>query len=270
MIGANSTELWQQMYELVQQLLQVPEWQRAAAAIIIGALSWVGIQILAWRSAVHEARNARLAKLVELHSLLRAGRVGYKLQELHMQTLSEWIGRYHTEMKYAGWTLPLTSSAEKDKEITKEEDTKEDIEDTLSENYYEFSPREMELHNFIRSITINTIRPVNEALLQWLKNDNYFKGQSNRKDIYGELAENLANLEAHLLLWPAKYEVWIPSNPEHVVVYMANEKDYGVPFPPKLENVVEEVLKGQGTIRRLCVSYKRISNRFTTQERKQA
>jgi hypothetical protein len=270
MIGANSTELWQQMYELVQQLLQVPEWRTAAAAIIIGTLSWVGIRFFEWRSAVHIAKNARLAKLVELHSLLRAGRESYELQQSHMETLSKWICKNHTEKKYAGWTLPLTSSAEKDKEFTKEEDTKGDIEDSLSESYYEFYPHEMELHNFIRSITINTIRPVNKALLQWLKNDTYFKGQSNRKDIYGKLAEDLANLEAHLLQWPAKYEVWVPNNPQHVVVYMADEKDYGVPFPQGLENVVAEVLKEQGIIHHFFVSFKRMYNRFTTQKGKQA
>jgi hypothetical protein len=269
MIGANWTfELWQKMYELLQQLLQIPEWRDAAAAIIIGAYSWVVIRFFEWRSAVHEAENARLAKLVELHSLLRAGRAGYEFQQLHMETLLKWIVKNPNEKRYAGWTY--RSSAEGVKENTKEESTKIDMEDILSENYYELPPSEAELYKFIRSITINTIRPVNESLQQWLKNDNYFKGQLNRKGIYGELAKKLADLEAHLLLWPAKYEVWIPDNPLHIVVYLADEKEYGVPFPPELEKVVEEILKEGGIIRRLFISYKRISNRFATQKKRQA
>jgi len=50
-------------------------------------------------------------------------------------------------------------------------------------------------------------------------------------------------LQAHLLLWLAKYEIWIPASPEHALVYLADEKEHGVGFPRGLDELVDATLK---------------------------
>ena len=57
------------------------------------------------------------------------------------------------------------------------------------------------------------------------------------------LSLGFGQLEIHLLLWRAKFEYWIPNNPEHCVVYMADEKKHGLGFPPKTDDAVETVLQ---------------------------
>jgi len=47
----------------------------------------------------------------------------------------------------------------------------------------------------------------------------------------GKLAVFLAQLEAHLVLWVAKYEAWISDQPEHALVFLADEEKHGVGFP---------------------------------------
>lgn len=41
------------------------------------------------------------------------------------------------------------------------------------------------------------------------------------------------------LLWNAKYESWIPEQPEHALVYMDDEKRHGVGFPKRREAIIE-------------------------------
>jgi len=234
-------------------LLQIPEWRAAAATIIIAALSWSGKKIWDWRSAVLEIKKARQAKLVELYSLLRAGRVSYEIQKEHRSKLLELIGKNHNSMGHGIWNLVTSSGNDREWDGVGKECIQENpMEEIISESFFYLYPSEKDLHYIIRGITINAILPVNEALQEWLKNDNYFKGQLNRRDIYGKLALNLADLEAHLLLWRAKFEVWIPDNPERAIVYMYDENRHGVPFPPELENIVKELLIKKGMVAALA------------------
>jgi len=45
-----------------------------------------------------------------------------------------------------------------------------------------------------------------------------------------KLAEYLADLEAHLLLWQANYVAWIPDHSERAVVYLDDNAQHGIPF----------------------------------------
>jgi hypothetical protein len=77
----------------------------------------------------------------------------------------------------------------------------------------------------------------------WLKNDTYFKAQKQTNSNLGILAEKLAQVEIHLLLWEAKYQLWIPDHPEHALVYLADEKEHGIGFPKGIDEVLSKICK---------------------------
>jgi hypothetical protein len=115
--------------------------------------------------------------------------------------------------------------------------------------YDRFSPELKELHGIIRSTTICSMRPLNLAMGKWLDEDVDFRtGRSTNKKRQ-ELASKLNLLACHLLLWNAKYEAFIPNNPKHALVYMADEQDHGLGFPEGLDELVEEVLAVMGSTR---------------------
>jgi|SRR5215469_9254368 len=90
---------------------------------------------------------------------------------------------------------------------------------------------ELRLHTIIRAYTIYAFKPLNEDLLQWLRTDVHFRGLSPSDHEYGALVVYLRKLQAHLLLWHAKYEAWIPSDPAHCLVYLDDEEKHGLRFP---------------------------------------
>jgi hypothetical protein len=92
-------------------------------------------------------------------------------------------------------------------------------------------------------MTINALYPTNLAMMEWLKNDSYFKASRRKTGPYRDLAQNLAELDVHLLLWRAKYEAWIPNSPQHALVYMADENAHGVRFPTDLDHIIAKVLQ---------------------------
>ncbi|HPE63492.1 MAG TPA: hypothetical protein PLQ49_05230 [Methanothrix sp.] len=179
---------------------------------------------IAKQEKLEELKLSRLAQLKKLQSLLRASHAVYNIQAKKRNELNKLVKRDFPQ-------------------ITK---TGVGYEDNLSKAYplfdSEIHSEHIELHKIIRGYTIYAIRPLNLAVLNWLQDDTYFKSRLNDKNSLGELANKLANLEIHLLLWIAKYEMWIPKSPEHCLVYMADEKDHGLGFPKGIENLIEEVL----------------------------
>jgi glycogen synthase len=83
---------------------------------------------------------------------------------------------------------------------------------------------------------------LNEELLAWLKADSVFKSGIAPVVRQCELAEQLFALEIHLLLWHAKYKVWIPGYPEHALVYMEDENQHGLGFPSAREVEKNEMI----------------------------
>jgi hypothetical protein len=206
------------------QILQIPEWLGAAlAGALIAAVGYVAKLILEWVGAVNERRRVRRARLVALYSLLRAGEVAFLIQEGHRDE--------------------LTASIQARDPVTVNSLIVKGYDHLFARAYPGMTQDEKELHEIIRTITENTIRPINELLLQWVREDDYFKAQAWGHGPKAELATNLSLLEAHLLLWFAKYKVWIPDQPTHALVYLADEKNHGVGFPKGLQPVVESILK---------------------------
>lgn len=207
----------------MSELTQIPGWLGAAViGAVIAALGYVGKTILEWWANVREARNVRRARLIELQSLLRATKVSFVVQNTHANRLTSMIKENHPDFVQL----------------------EEGYERIFSKAYDQFMPEERELHGIIRSITVNSLRPANQSLLEWLKNDTYFKAQrQHTKTNLGQLAKQLAALEAHLILWHAKYETWIPNTPEHSLVYLADEEAHGIGFPSGIDNLVQKVLE---------------------------
>lgn len=205
----------------MNELTQIPEWLGAALiSAIIAALGYVGKLIADSLNAFREVRNARRARLVELHCLLKAGKTSYMIQHELRSRLDALITKNQPKIPQEGG-----------------------IERRFSMAYKKFSPVEKELHSLIQSITIHSLKPTNEAMANWLKNDNYFRAQKLDNSLLGQLAKQLFDLEAHLLLWSAKYEAWIPNHPEHALVYLADEERHGVGFPKGVDALVEEAIR---------------------------
>ena len=93
------------------------------------------------------------------------------------------------------------------------------------------APEELRLHSLVRAYTVHTLKPLNDKLLDWLRSDEHSAVSPPATVAIGELAVYLPRLEVHLLLWRAKYEQWMPTSPDHCLVYLADEESHGVGFP---------------------------------------
>ncbi|MGB2930865.1 MAG: hypothetical protein WBE08_06740 [Methyloceanibacter sp.] len=114
-------------------------------------------------------------------------------------------------------------------------------EETLALGYSGLSNTERETHSIIRAMTEHIVYPLNLQLLDWVREDTYFKA-CRGKGPYGELARRLGDLETHLLMWKAKYEVWIPKQPTHALVFLDDEKEHGIGFPAGIDDLVGQIL----------------------------
>lgn len=192
----------------------------AAVGAVVAALAYVGRLLveafLRWR----QERRARRARLVALQSLLRATRVAFLVQRGHAVRLLDVI---------------LESRGS-------EVDTSRGFERAFAQAWPTFTADERELHGIIRGITVHSLRPANRALSDWLAADAFFKAHERTHRRFGALARLLAELDAHLILWHAKYETWIPDHPAHALVYLADEEGHGVGFPVGIDEEVARVL----------------------------
>ena len=186
---------------------------------VIAALGYVGKLVSdSWLERQRSKRERR-THLIELQSLLRATKVSFVVQNQHARRLKSML-----------------------QEHTPGLDTGGGYDRAFAESWSAMVPKEKELHSLIRSITVNSLRPGNSALTAWLSRDSYFKAQYGKRNALGALADKLAELQTHLILWHAKYEMWIPDHPEHSLVYLADEEDHGIGFPGDLDPTVAKVL----------------------------
>lgn len=202
-------------------MVDLPEWlSTAVVGAIIAALGYVAkLFIELWRSH-RELHDIRRARLVELQSLLRATKVSFEIQVGHAERLLEMINTKYSDLLRGqrGYERKFSLAFEK------------------------FTEDEKELHGIIRGISVHSLKPTNQALMEWLRNDTYFKAQKNYRGDGGEFSTKLAALESHLILWHAKYESWIPNTPEHALVFLADEENHGAGFPKGLDELVAQVL----------------------------
>jgi hypothetical protein len=202
----------------IQGFLNTKDWfGTAVLGAIIATLAYLAKSLLTWLQDTLEARRRRRAELVRLQSLLRAARVGFLTQQKHRDNLRELIQQRITGQ------LPSNDQA---------------LDEIFAEQYESFTAKEKTLHTIIRAMTEHMMRPVNQSLLEWVRRDTYYGSQKGTL-----LAERLAWLELHLLMWHAKYEVWIPRQPQHALVYLADEDEHGIGFPPGLDDEVNKLVK---------------------------
>jgi hypothetical protein len=201
---------------------KIPEWMGTAVlGAVIAAAGYVAKLLLEWLGEIRKRGRTRRSQLVELHSLLRAGKAAFNVQCENRDRLEELIFQKDSELakSISGYERLFTAA------------------------YPNMSANEKELHAIIRAITTNTIQPLNKDLLEWLREDTYFKATTWGSGLRSQVARKLADLEAHLFLWRAKYTIWIPNDPAHSLVYMADEERHGVGFPNGIEDDVQELLK---------------------------
>ena len=105
------------------------------------------------------------------------------------------------------------------------------------------SDEQLDAHKVIRSYTEHAILPLNKQMLDWLAADEYYRSGRVNTDDGQKLFNALHTLQAHLLLWVAKYEAWIPGDPTHALVFLADENKQGVGFPRGIEELVDRVLE---------------------------
>ena len=202
---------------------QLPAWLGTAMlGAIIAAIGYVSKLFLDWFGAVQMAARSRQAKLVQLFAHLRATKTAYVVQCEHRSRLDKLI----TQRNPPG--LPPLERG---------------YEQRFTAAYPTMTEEEKVLHTMLRAITIYTLCPLNESILKWVGEDTYFKARTWGRGPATEVARKLAILESHLLLWRAKYAVWIPDNSAHALVFLVDEQRHGVGFPTGIEKDVESLLK---------------------------
>lgn len=193
---------------------------KALVGAIIAAVGYVGKQISDIWAHTRKVRRLRRAQLVQLQSLLRATGVAFAIQNQHARRLLDMLQERLPSLDASGG-----------------------FEQAFSRSFKDMNAEERQLHSLIRGITVSALRAGNSGLLKWLDADTYFKAQYVKSGPWSVFAGKLAELQSHLILWQAKFEIWIPDYPEHALVYMADEQQHGSGFPAGLDDVVDEVLK---------------------------
>jgi hypothetical protein len=200
----------------------LPEYIASAIfAAAIAAIGFLAKQVFELVAVHRAAKQSRRARLVTLLSLLEGSAAVYRVQAQLRNKLLQTITQRNPELdaRHEGYervfstALPLMSNDER------------------------------QLHSIIRAYTVSGLKPLNEAMVQWLHYDTEFKYARFRTSYYRILARQLKALEAHLLMWLAKYAAWIPEWPTHALVYLDDEEEHGVPFPKGIEETIRNVLK---------------------------
>ena len=200
---------------------EAPFWAAPALlAAFIAALGFLGKTAADLVLRLREAARERKSRLTELYALLRAGDVAFAVQRELRKRLAEQL------------RLRLPEAA----------NLPPGYDRLFATTYRVMNEEERQLHLLIRTITVHTFRPLNQSLLDWLRADRYFRAVPPSHRRLGSLALFLAQLEAHLVLWVAKYEAWIPNHPEHALVFLADEERHGVAFPRNGSRILARVL----------------------------
>ena len=199
----------------------LPPWQGTAiAGATIAVVGHVWTQLMQWRAKIRESERSRRSRLSELYSAIRAGDAAWAVQCEHRDTLEALIKKRSPEL------------AEQSR----------GFDHLFKLAYQTMTPEEHALHDMVRAITIHTVRPINRSLLKWLTADTEFRIRPIDSSPRGDLAGYLQKLEVHLILWEAKYQIWIPKHPELALVYLADEERHGIEFPKRGVEIVRAVL----------------------------
>ena len=204
----------------METIIALPEWFGAAViGAIIASFGYIfKLFVTIWGESLAKYRSDK-ASLIELHSLLTAGKTTFKIQGKNRNKLSDLLRKRDPSLVDGLG-----------------------FEESFLLAYPSMEEKELELHSIVRAYTIHTLFPLNVSVLDWLKQDKHFKSKkwlSQKGDLLNEM---LAKLEIHLLLWVAKYKMWMPDNKSHTLVYLNDEEQHGVGFPKGIEDVIKEAI----------------------------
>ncbi len=185
------------------------EIQLAIIGAALAAVGYFGKSLIGWWQDKRNDKAQTIAELQRLQSLLNASRTLFRLQQGQVDRLL--------------LMLQKNQPAEYDPSVGDDE--------RMELCYPVFDKVEREIHGIIRAYTEHSLRPINLAMSEWLRSDMLFKTGLVKSRRRKSLARNLFDLEIHLLLWNAKYEAWLPGQPHHALVYMADENEHGLGFP---------------------------------------
>src|ERR1043166_213701 len=130
--------------------LKLPDWFTAPIlAAFIAALGYLLKIFLQWIGELKKSTRTHRARLVGLYSLLIAGKAAFLAQSDNRNRLEELISLNHPDI------YKETRGYDK----------------LFSLSFPQMNQDERELHQIIRAITENTIQPLNQSLLNWLKED---------------------------------------------------------------------------------------------------
>ena len=150
----------------MQTSLQIPSWiGPALLGAVLAAAGYVAKLLLEWIAEVRKTRRDRQTRLVELFSLLGAGKVAYDVQSKNRNRLEAAIKE----------RIPSLASVK-------------GYERLFTATYPDMTEDEKQLHTIIRAYTEHTIRPLNESILQWLREDTYFMAKMGARGPRGELS----------------------------------------------------------------------------------
>lgn len=207
--------------------MAVPSWLGSALlGAILAFVGYVGKQVIEWRAKLRLEERARRARLSELMAMIRAGDAAWQVQCENRDRLLDRVSKRIPE---------LVRSARGYDHI-------------FSVAYPTMTTEERELYDVVRAITMHTFQPLNDGLLKWIQADAEFRVRPPDDTPRGRLANFLADLEAHLYLWQAKYRTWIPDHPDRALVYLADEERHGVAFPKGGVTLVAAILRQHGRI----------------------
>ncbi|HEV3478014.1 MAG TPA: hypothetical protein VG144_01040 [Gaiellaceae bacterium] len=187
---------------------------------VVAALGYVGKEGVQTLRAWRRDREERRVRLNRLQALLRASRIAFVVQCAQRDRLAELLrNRFRNE-------LPEEAGFER----------------LFTQFYDRFDDEERDLHAVVRGYTEHALRPINQAMRDWLENDSEHRTTHGKTGVEAGFAEQLNALDAHLLLWLAKYETWIPGRPQHALVYLADEAAHGLGFPTGIEDTLAQIL----------------------------
>jgi len=180
---------------------------------VLAALGYIGTRIYEQWLEWSKVKRERRVKLLQLRSLLNAGKAAFDIQnELAIQLEKS----LHSNQNFADGI---------------------GYDDVFAKNFGMFTNDQKELHNIVRGYSEYALFPINSATQKWLTEDTYFKGRADT------LARVLSQLEAHITLWLAKYAVWLKDKPQHALVYLEDEKKHGLGFPHEVDALVKQALE---------------------------
>lgn len=196
----------------------------ALIAASIAAVGYIGrLAVNGWQEWRAEQRR-RVARLLELDALLSA-----------TSAVFDSIQRLRHEL-----TAHLLKA-------NPEAVTGEGFERLVTSQYAHFDEHAKDLHTVIRGYTIDGLGPLNNQLLVWLRKDVGERAPRRPTPAERSLATGLRELDRHLVVWLAKFPVWMSdAHPEHSVVFLDDEQKHGRRFPPGMEAMVRDVLAERG------------------------